>query len=218
MAAIELESQRTKEALERERDDAVAEAREALRASRHERAALFSHFTSEAAKAERVVRARLAGELAEAEKRAEAFWTEKSDALRAGHEATLKKLADDRESAVEAMVSAEKLALKSEFAGEKRALRALMSSEASKSAKIRAAAAEAYGAKIDEQSRAFAGEKKALEALFKSEANKSKIRLAFAVEEEVKAGAARLAAAEAQSSAEKDALKAGFGRGWWRRR
>ena len=145
--------------LELERDEAVAAARDELREARAERGALYAHFRSEAAKTETVARARLAGELAEAEEKFAAFWKGKTERLQKAHDdkyaqlwadrtrevANLKKdlkasreamLADERaawaeeRAAVRAGHERAADAARADAAGERRALRGLMASEA----------------------------------------------------------------------------------------
>ena len=63
---------------------------------RAERGALYAHFRSEAAKTETVARARLAGELAEAEEKFAAFWKGKTERLQKAHDDKYAQLWADR--------------------------------------------------------------------------------------------------------------------------
>ena len=100
MRAVEKETEALRAALVRERDDAVAEAREQLAAARAERGALYALHVSEASKLEGIVRARLADELAEAERAFGEFWSGKIRRLREAHDAKYAQLWKDRKKEV----------------------------------------------------------------------------------------------------------------------
>ena len=159
--AVEKETEALRAALVRERDDAVAEAREQLAAARAERGALYALHVSEASKLEGIVRARLADELAEAERAFGEFWSGKIRRLQEAHDAKYAQLWKDRKKEVaglkaDLMAEAERVvadaleretatregaaaerdaalaAQAAEYAAEKRATRRLMHSEAAK--------------------------------------------------------------------------------------
>ena len=98
--AVEKETEALRAALVRERDDAVAEAREQLAAARAERGALYALHVSEASKLEGIVRARLADELAEAERAFGEFWSGKIRRLQEAHDAKYAQLWKDRKKEV----------------------------------------------------------------------------------------------------------------------
>lgn len=175
-----------------ERDAAVAEARAELRSARAERGQLYLHFTTEAAKAEGIVRARLAVELANAEKNFEAFWQ--------GEAGRLQQIHDDKVAEMEKNHRDEVVSLDAAFGLDRNNL---LRDE-------RAAAATNLEASLAAQMRAFEGDKRALKALMSSEEAKARMRMTVAVDEAVASGVAHLAAAEATHSTEKAALTGGF--------
>ena len=164
-AALAEEQRAMRAQLELERDEAVAAARDELREARAERGALYAHFRSEAAKTETVARARLAGELAEAEEKFAAFWKGKTERLQKAHDDKYAQLWADR--------TREVANLKKDL---KASREAMLADERAAWAEERAAVAAGHERAADAARADAAGERRALRGLMASEAAKARAR------------------------------------------